>query len=84
MITLQNPHGLPSASVSSTSAKSATVQKDVLAKPAAAQRVTAIKAKEKEKLPCMCGVLEHTYDSTDKFVCQGTSLLIRPVSRAHR
>ena len=56
MITLQNPHGLPPASVpsSSNTSKKATAEPGkgaVLAKPVPGG-VAAVK--EKEKLPCEC------------------------------
>ncbi|KAF9569876.1 peptidylprolyl isomerase-like protein 2 [Agrocybe pediades] len=53
VITLQNPHGLPPASVSTVvpSAKATEVKQATSAKPAAPQAVTALKAKEKEAVP---------------------------------
>ncbi|KAL5535646.1 CYP8 [Sanghuangporus sanghuang] len=50
VITLQNPHGFPSASMSSATAKKATkTSKKLTTKPLPAGRVAALK--EKEKLP---------------------------------
>lgn len=53
VITLQNPHGLPSASTPSTNATTKIIQNEKTAAIVKKASATANVGKEKESIPCM-------------------------------